>query len=230
LYPQKCVACGEIIGGDIPLCVRCKRVYEAEKRGFCLACGRMHRDCRCKLSADESLNRVRVLHLAEYNKNNGESVVSKIVFSAKRKRLKALDDFIAKELSELICYAGADCEGAVVTNIPRSRDAITEYGTDQARNFAVKTAKILNFKYVSVLSHIGSVSQKELDKKERKENAKKSFNLKKGAKNKTDGKIVILIDEVITTGATMLACVKLLFEAGATAVVCVSIGRTQIKK
>lgn len=229
LFPLKCVACGEIVDGSIPLCRKCRAIYEDEKRGYCNICKRIHRDCRCKLSLEKTPERVRVLHLAEYNKSNPESVVSKIVFQAKRKRLSALDNFMSGELEELIKYAGADCDGAIVTNVPRSRGAVLEFGTDQAENLARKTAKRLKMKYVSALCHIGSVSQKELSKVERKANAENSLRLKSSAKDKINGKIVILVDDVITTGATMLACVKLLFSVGATAVICVSIGRTKSK-
>jgi len=63
-------------------------------------------------------------------------------------------------------------------------------------------------------------SQTTLNLKEREENISGAFNLKK---HKTvSGKNILLVDDVITTGATTNECAKVLLEAGANNVYAIS--------
>ena len=62
--------------------------------------------------------------------------------------------------------------------------------------------------------------QKVLNKKERLENARHSYELDKKAR--ISGKKYLLVDDIITTGATMLASGELLLNAGALSVIPIS--------
>lgn len=55
--------------------------------------------------------------------------------------------------------------------------------------------------------------QTKLNYKERKENVYDAFSVLKNAQ--IEGKTILLVDDVMTTGATMNACAKALLEAGA---------------
>ena len=70
-------------------------------------------------------------------------------------------------------------------------------------------------------------AQKELDAASRLKNAKKSFSLRKN----TDavGKKFVIVDDVITTGATVRACEELLYSAGAASVFVISIAKTPLR-
>lgn len=58
-------------------------------------------------------------------------------------------------------------------------------------------------------------SQTRLDKSQRKENVSGAFEINPKQKDKITGKNIILADDVITTGATILECAKVLRESGA---------------
>lgn len=45
--------------------------------------------------------------------------------------------------------------------------------------------------------------------------------------SRVTGKIVLLLDDVVTNGATFMACRKLLLDAGVAEVICLALGRTQ---
>jgi len=44
--------------------------------------------------------------------------------------------------------------------------------------------------------------------------------------SKISGKVILLLDDVVTTGATFMACRKLLLDAGAAEVICLALGKT----
>lgn len=46
--------------------------------------------------------------------------------------------------------------------------------------------------------------------------------------SKVIGKVILLLDDVVTTGATFMACRKLLLDAGVAEVTCLALGRTQL--
>ena len=66
-----------------------------------------------------------------------------------------------------------------------------------------------------------TISQTKLDREERQENIDQAFNVK----NKMDvsGKTIILVDDLITTGATMNECARVLTENGAKKIIGVAI-------
>ncbi len=69
-----------------------------------------------------------------------------------------------------------------------------------------------------------TVSQTELSEKERKENVKDTFGIKN--KDIIKDKIVLLIDDVYTTGATTEECRKLLLKNGAKRVIITTIAKS----
>ena len=71
--------------------------------------------------------------------------------------------------------------------------------------------------YSILIRHRYTRNQAALPMKERAENVKGAFSVVNNLKIK--GKKIILVDDVITTGSTMLECIKTLKEAGAKEVV-----------
>lgn len=48
--------------------------------------------------------------------------------------------------------------------------------------------------------------------------------------SKVTGKVILLLDDVVTTGTTFMACRKLLLDAGVAEVICLALGKTQQRK
>ncbi|NBX66556.1 MAG: ComF family protein [Proteobacteria bacterium] len=68
-------------------------------------------------------------------------------------------------------------------------------------------------------------TQGRLTRKEREENMKGAFAVRDGAKDAFLGKNIVLVDDVFTTGATLNACAKALYDAGALSVDALTIAR-----
>lgn len=73
-----------------------------------------------------------------------------------------------------------------------------------------------------------TVQQAGLTREERLENVKDAFAISPKSQQQIDGKSVMLVDDVLTTGATLHACTDALRAAGATAVYVVTLGRTTL--
>lgn len=70
-------------------------------------------------------------------------------------------------------------------------------------------------------------SQTRLTPGERLANVHRAFSLKDGAEARIRGRHLLLVDDVLTTGATLNACATVLFEAGARTLSYVTFGRAR---
>jgi predicted amidophosphoribosyltransferase len=76
-------------------------------------------------------------------------------------------------------------------------------------------AKVSGSSVIPLLSrHKFSSSQTELRGHERFRNVQNAFSLNRKAKNVDRNDRIILVDDVMTTGATLQACAKVLYENG----------------
>lgn len=72
-------------------------------------------------------------------------------------------------------------------------------------------------------------TQTRLNKQERRENIKEAFAVNQKFKSSIEGRNIILVDDVITTGATILECAKAVKEAGAAKVWVCSAAYAELK-
>lgn len=70
-------------------------------------------------------------------------------------------------------------------------------------------------------------SQTRLTPGERKANVHRAFSLGDGAEARIGGRHLILVDDVLTTGATLNACATVLFESGARTLSYLTFGRAR---
>ena len=119
-------------------------------------------------------------------------------------------------------------EGWVLVPVPLEKKKMKWRGYNQAEEIAKNLSLILKIPLVSdcLIKIKKTKPQIELDFKERKENVRGAFLVKNG--NLIKNKKVLLVDDVFTTGSTMLECAKVLKEAGAKEIVGIVIARATI--
>lgn len=238
LYPPTCAICGNKGEVHRTLCRDCYDIFIRESFEHCPVCGNTARNCEC---GSEFLkhSKVRIgsrtfVNITFYNRSGGNSheyrMTEKMIY-----RLKENGDFagffageLSAELKKLFENAGEDLSEWIITYAPRSDENIEKYGFDQSEEIARRMSKLLKIPYKrTVIRSSGSV-QKTLSAEERRVNAEESIiaDPKKIAK---DGKY-ILLDDIVTTGSTMMTVSRNLYFHGAEAVFPVFIAKNLPKK
>ena len=146
-----------------------------------------------------------------------------LIYSLKQDNRADVLSFLTDELCDAL-RASIDFSGGeyVITNVPRRRKAIINYGYDHAKDLAVSVSKQLNIEYVEPLCSKAKKSQKSVYGHARVENAKFDYKCKKNFSLK--GKKVILVDDIVTTGASMSNCATLLKGLGARVIIGACLG------
>ena len=109
--------------------------------------------------------------------------------------------------------------GSVLVPVPLHADKAWSRGYNQSERIAQRLAHLIPGCTVSLLieKHKPTESQTRLDRTRRLRNVGKAFRMKAGLSVAPDQRYVV-IDDVLTTGATLHACAQVLRAAGATAV------------
>ena len=172
-------------------------------------------------------------------------VASKAIYTFKRKKYVDLCEFFAEELSvkiaELLSLLEISVEDCIFTYIPRTNKALCKYGFDQGEILAKSLCKRLGGNCtLPLLVRKRGKEQKKLSHTERKKNATKSIlartKIRHFGKRTTSlrellsGKTVILVDDVITTGASLGRGISELKRVGAKTVLVATIARCELKK
>ena len=217
LFVRKCFVCREILtdSREDVFCPKCRLEYEKLKRRVCRRCGRPHEYCGClppRLKREVSW----AVHLFAYH----DPLSKNLVFALKRRAYAPLQCFWGKELSALL----DDVSDYDIAFAPRKPKSVREYGFDQAKALANVISMEKDIPLVDLFSHAhNSKLQKDLNAMERIKNAEKSYAIRKRFVREHDK--LIIVDDVITTGSTMIKLVSLAKEAGyrEVAVVCVAL-------
>ena len=231
LFPPRCVYCRSITErSSTPpaLCPKCRGLYERERTAPCIECGNPADTCTCTFPYRGAIT--DYFCVAPYSKSQ-DTVSKKIVLTAKSKRLGYLFDFMADQIVGLYRLERHIEEKQklgiplIVTYVPRNPDTICEYGFDQAKELAERVAKRFGLECIAALRHKRGVSaQKEMNLAMRHENAENSY---------CEGKDIslvrwcniIIIDDLITTGATVSACSSILRRNGAVKITAVTFAK-----
>jgi ComF family protein len=135
---------------------------------------------------------------------------------------RRLADPLGEALATRWRRAGAG--GEILVPVPASPDRIRERGYDQAVLLAYVAGRRLDLPVVAALERTRTtMAQAALDHEARARNLRGAFSARPG--ERPDGRWVVLVDDVITTGATLAACAALLLEAGAAAVSAIAVAR-----
>jgi len=227
VFPWQCPICGAGVVGS-PFCDPCRRRLVESSGATCPRCampvGRGARlDGGCAGCRGKRLGFDAAIALGPYR-----GPIRDLCLMLKHER----NAWLARWLVDLLVEARAEVlglpEDALVVPVPLHWKRYWTRGFNQSDELARRLAKRLALRRVGVLKRV--VGTKVLAQKGRAERARlmrDAFRVRRGKATALAGRTVLLVDDILTTGATSGAAARTLKKAGAARVVVVVIGRAQ---
>jgi ComF family protein len=218
VYPPTCSACGGATGEAHALCVGCWRELRFIERPFCERLG-------TPFSVDHGAPLLSPAAIADPPVFDRARAVTHYDDTARAlvHRLKYGDrPDLARALGRMMATAGAELLPAadVIVPVPLHRLRLWRRRFNQAMALARMVAAASGRPCDPfLLARVKRTdAQVGLTKAQRRENLQGAFRVPAEARAKLAGKRVLLVDDVLTTGATANACSRALIRGGAAAV------------
>jgi len=200
LYPRTCLSCAELLQtGELDLCARCERTIERAKVET-LTRGPLSEIVALFIFEEHSPSRV-LLHTLKYG------------------AMPSLGTRLGRALGELVVERGIRAD--LVIPVPLSRRKKRERGFNQAARVGggVSAATGIPMAEDLVQRIRDTASQTTLSAEARSQNVRGAFAVSPAGVKTLDGTSCLLIDDVVTTGATVLECASVMRSAGASRVI-----------
>lgn len=205
LFPRRCVFCGARQDSDLP-CPRCQRelpwLVEAE--------------------AERRMEFVTLCASALRYQGEARRSVLRLKFGRRRGYIRTLGPITAQCARDHL--AG---RFDAVSWVPLSPRSLRGRGFDQARLLAEHVAAAFGMEPAALLRKKNGTRRQSAirDEAARRANVLGAYSLLPGVEVK--GKRVLLVDDVLTTGATLSECARVLLTAGCKSVVAVTLARAK---
>ena len=232
-WVRKCISCREILDYDHfdgALCKKCRDEFEAAKMQSCPKCFGAACECSCQPSLLSKSGSLTLKKLFFYSAKRDNEAQNKLIYFLKRNPNKRgfelcaaqLWNVLRNELEALGIENVADETFAV--NMPRSRASVRLCGFDQSAEICKALSKTSGIPYIkAVLRKSGGKEQKKLTAAQRRANLSGRIYSNPKALDNVEGKYAILLDDVVTTGASMAECIKNLRKMQVKGVICVAL-------
>lgn len=227
LFPQniKCVTCDQELMYDTHynMCSACIKALPKNNAKTCIRCGEpiaseANYCLRCKSHPPVFTRSFSPLLYSGAVTN----LIRNFKYNNKRYLSVTLGNFLVESyvLNDLSCN--------LVLPVPLHQKRQKSRGFNQAELLANQLNEKLNLPvYNNVLVRVKNTkSQTNLNKQQRQQNVEQAFSVQDT--KLVNGKTVLLVDDVFTTGATLNECAKVLFKHGAKKVYCLTIAHTQV--
>lgn len=228
VFPAGCLLCDSLLthARRIPLCETCLASFQRIAPPICRICGQTlpvpteptegEPVCRDCLEGKFGFQLARSFGVYE-------GALARAIVLLKYQRIEPLGSFFAMRLLELVRSDPRLLSADVV--VPLHRQKQKDRGYNQVDLFARPLARRLHMPYRPILlmrSH-PRPEKHLLSQEERWEAVRGAFVMRRGGR--VDNLRVLLLDDVMTTGATLDACARALGEAGARSVLGLTIAR-----
>lgn len=204
IFPPHCIFCRSVIPSGEEICKKCDREIP-------------------------QINAVQYMNLPEAGKTVSCAVpysydgqVRQAIIRFKFQDQKQFSGFFAEKIAVQIQRMYGNQKFDVVTSVPISAKRRKSRGYNQSELIARAVAGRLNLSYQDYLVKVkDNQEQHKLNEKERRKNVCGVY--EPLHQKELTGKKILLIDDIVTTGATLCECALVLLQNGAQEVVCAAI-------
>jgi ComF family protein len=226
LYPPLCPVCREPVGDAHALCAGCWAKITFMDGPVCACCGLPFEidpgaDALCAscLAGAPAFDRARAA--MKYDDASKQAILA-------LKRADRLD--FARLFSQWLGSAGREliADADVIVPVPLHRRRLWQRRYNQSAVLAQRLVRAngKRFDPFLLVRTRPTPSQGDMPSpKARRRNMQGAFRVPEGRRRELAGKVVLLVDDVLTTGATVEACARALKRAGAAKVLVLTIAR-----
>lgn len=224
IYPLHCASCRRPLDpeDDGAVCVHCIGLINRPPAPYCIYCGRPVDTAGC--ACDDCLKKKPAFSKA-YSVSLYEGIIKDLILQLKYQGKLALSVSLSGLVSDFL-YDNPDIlEGVnMVTFVPMKTSRIIKRGFNQSKILAKHLSDSYGIPMADCIEKVAATrNQNELSREDRLSNLKNAF--RKSGTTNLAGKTVLIIDDVMTTGATLNECSLALIRAGAADVRCLTLAR-----
>lgn len=207
IFPTRCVLCGAVTVSPDKICLDCARenpCIHAQKR----------------INVPKAGQTILCTVPYVYHGKIRESIIRFKFYG----QIRSADFFGSKIAGELSKNAE---KYDFISSVPISVKRRSQRGYNQSELIARAAAKELHLPYRECLvKTTDNKEQHKLTEKERRKNVQGVYELIQ--KEEVYGKHILLVDDIVTTGATLCECAEALFAGGAKEVSCAAIAQVEL--
>jgi ComF family protein len=213
--PPRCVGCGARVDAAGLACAACWSKLNFIAPPLCGSCGAPfefategERRCASCYAEPRSYDRARAAVIYD---EGSRGLILGFKHGDRLHAAPAFGAWLARAGAELL----ADCD--IVTPVPLHRWRLLRRRYNQAALIAGHAARLAGVRHLPDLleRHRATPSQGELGASARRRNVAGAFRLNPRLAGQVKGARIVLVDDVLTTGATVSACARVLRRGGA---------------
>ncbi len=233
IYPPRCPICGDFLlnekmaseDGSTLLCRDCLADFEKVTSPVCSVCGMPFVSREGEDHVCEECLRKRPFYEAARAPYLYEGTIMEAIHQFKYGKKSFLADSLGPLLAQFAHSWLAKSNEYVTIPVPLHAKRLRERGFNQSLLLARHVSERLNTEldFLSLRRIRYTSPQTGLGKKERRKNVKRAF--KVVTPEAVEGKTVLLVDDVFTTGNTLNECTRALKKSGCNKIFCLVLAR-----
>jgi ComF family protein len=207
LSPAECILCGREGSSLCQLCTDNNIIPRGQRCYNCNALSPASRTCvKCR-----RIDRPSHVWIATDYNNTAQELIKAYKYNQQRVVAKTISDIMVDELTAQ--FDTNLLNDHIVVHIPTATSRLRERGFDHALLLAKYVARRLHLDHFNALGRLGQDRQVGAKRDDRISRAQNNYFVKRP--NLVAGRNILLVDDVLTTGATIQAATKLLKKADA---------------
>lgn len=223
-YPLHCAGCKIPLdpSNDSCLCASCEAGMRQNPEPYCVKCGRP------MPIAGDTCDECKKTHFYFSVARSAclyEGGLKELIHLFKYRGKLSLAKTFSRRMVEFIKPKSYMIDGIdIVTPVPMHRRQVMDRDFNHANVLGAIIAKELGIRFSDMLEkYLATRRQNELSREDRLINLTGAFRVKRGVS--LSGLRILLVDDVMTTGATCSVCAKALLDAGCAEVRCLTLAR-----